>query len=85
MEEQIKTRPESTSSVMKDQVGKAKSREGIESAFHKDKHDKETHGTSDDIHKSVPVDSVKGPSVAQRMKEEIEAFVDAVIPGKDNN
>ncbi|KAG0493073.1 hypothetical protein HPP92_006179 [Vanilla planifolia] len=39
----------------------------------KGKHSKETHGTSDDIDENTPIDKVKGPSVFQRAKEEIEA------------
>ncbi|KAK4410498.1 hypothetical protein Sango_0122800 [Sesamum angolense] len=44
------------------------------------RHHKETHGTSDDIDQSTPIDEVKGPSVFHRVKEEIEAVVEAVLP-----
>ncbi|KAB2613011.1 hypothetical protein D8674_035327 [Pyrus ussuriensis x Pyrus communis] len=43
------------------------------------KHDKETHGRSDEIDESTPIDEVKGPSVFERVKEEVEAVVEAVI------
>ncbi|KAF8047490.1 hypothetical protein N665_3001s0005 [Sinapis alba] len=45
-------------------------------------HEKETHGTSDDINEKTRVDDVKGPGVFGRMKEEVEAIVDAVTPSK---
>lgn len=45
-------------------------------------HDNETHGTSDDIDESTPIDKVKGPNVFERAKEEIEALVEAVLPKK---
>ncbi|CAA0816183.1 Unknown protein [Striga hermonthica] len=60
-------------------------REGIESVIHGGKsphHHKETHGTSDDIDESTPIDEVKGPSVFERVKEEIEAVLEAVHPKK---
>ncbi|KAL6537471.1 hypothetical protein OROMI_026005 [Orobanche minor] len=60
-------------------------KEGKESVIRDDKsphHDKETHGTSDDIDESTPIDQVKGPSVFQRVKEEVEAVVEAVFPKK---
>ncbi|KAI3463259.1 hypothetical protein Pfo_019922, partial [Paulownia fortunei] len=56
-----------------------------EAVIHSDKsphHHKETHGTSDDINENTPTDEVKGPSVFQRVKEEIEAVVEAVHPKK---
>ncbi|KFK43932.1 hypothetical protein AALP_AA1G193200 [Arabis alpina] len=43
-------------------------------------HEKETHGTSEDIDDKTKVDHVKGPGVLGRMKEEVEAIVDAVTP-----
>ncbi|MCL7031350.1 hypothetical protein MKW94_029087, partial [Papaver nudicaule] len=46
------------------------------------KHDKETHGTSDDINENTKIDDIKGPSVFQRAKEEIEALVEAILPKK---
>lgn len=46
------------------------------------RHHKETHGTSDDIDENTPVEEVKGPSVFQRVKEEIEAMVEAIHPKK---
>ncbi|KAL6539233.1 hypothetical protein OROGR_011882 [Orobanche gracilis] len=60
-------------------------KEGKELAIHGDKsprHHKEMHGTSDDINESTPIDQVKGPSVFQRVKEEVEAVVEAVLPKK---
>lgn len=45
-------------------------------------HLKETHGTSDDIDDETPVEEVKGPGVIQRVKEEVEAVVGAVLPKK---
>ncbi|KAH6758202.1 neurofilament heavy protein [Perilla frutescens var. frutescens] len=56
-----------------------------EGSSHNDRsrpHDEETHGTSDDIDKNTPIDEVKGPSVIQRVKEEVEAVVGAVLPKK---
>lgn len=46
------------------------------------RHQKETHGTSHDIDEKTPIDEVKGPSVLERAKEEIEAVVGAVLPKK---
>ncbi|KAL8537759.1 hypothetical protein ACS0TY_012776 [Phlomoides rotata] len=57
----------------------------IESVIHSGKsprHDKETHGTSDDIDENTPIDEIRGPSVFQRAKEEIEALVEAVVHPK---
>ncbi|KAL1559136.1 hypothetical protein AAHA92_09512 [Salvia divinorum] len=45
-------------------------------------HEEETHGKSDDIDQNTQVDEVKGPSVVQRVKEEVEAVVEAVIHPK---
>ncbi|XP_024972493.1 uncharacterized protein LOC112511203 [Cynara cardunculus var. scolymus] len=42
-------------------------------------HDKETHGTSNDINEDTPIDSVKGPGVLERAKEEIEAIGEAIV------
>lgn len=42
-------------------------------------HDKETHGTSNDIKEDTPVEKVKGPGFLERAKEEIEAVVEAVV------
>jgi len=47
-------------------------------------HDKETHGTSDDIDESTPIDYVKGPGFFQRLKEEIEAIFNAVTPKRSS-
>lgn len=49
------------------------------------KHHKESHGTSYDIDDDTPIDSVKGPNVFQRAKEEIEAIIEAVHTKKDNH
>ena len=48
-------------------------------------HDKETHGTSNDIDENTPVDKVKGPSVFERAKEEIEALVETIHPKKEHS
>ncbi|XP_072967849.1 uncharacterized protein [Typha angustifolia] len=45
-------------------------------------HERETHGTSDDIDENTPVDKVKGPNMFERAKEEIEALVEAIHPKK---
>ncbi|KAK9069713.1 hypothetical protein SSX86_010107 [Deinandra increscens subsp. villosa] len=45
-------------------------------------HDKETHGTSNDIDEDTPIEKVKGPGVLERAKEEVEALVEAVYPDK---
>ncbi|XP_062024969.1 uncharacterized protein LOC133741048 [Rosa rugosa] len=42
-------------------------------------HDKETHGTSNDIDENTPIEEVKGPNVFERVKEEVEAVVEAII------
>ncbi|PIN20663.1 hypothetical protein CDL12_06644 [Handroanthus impetiginosus] len=60
-------------------------KEENEEVIHSDKshkHHKETHGTSDDIDEKTPIDEVKGPNVFQRVKEEIEAVVESVLPKK---
>ncbi|KAH0452617.1 hypothetical protein IEQ34_019916 [Dendrobium chrysotoxum] len=46
-------------------------------------HQNETHGTSDDIDENTPIDKVKGPGVFERVKEEIEALVEAIHPKKE--
>lgn len=48
-------------------------------------HTKETHGTSDDIDEATPVEKVKGPNVFERMKEEVEAVVEAIHPKRDSS
>lgn len=61
------------------------SKEEIEAIVHGGKsprHYKETHGRSDDIDEDTPIDEVKGPSVFERIKEEIEALVGAIHPKK---
>ncbi|KAL2899613.1 Cytochrome P450 1A1 [Bienertia sinuspersici] len=57
-----------------------------ESLFHhkSPRHHKETHGTSDDINDSTPVDEIVGPSVFQRFKEEVEAIVGSLRQKKDS-
>ncbi|CAE5957762.1 unnamed protein product [Arabidopsis arenosa] len=57
------------------------SKEEKESMFH----GKETHGRSEDIDEKTKVDDVKGPGVLGRMKEEMEAIVDAVTPNKSSD
>ncbi|XP_012068950.1 uncharacterized protein LOC105631439 isoform X2 [Jatropha curcas] len=62
-----------------------RAKEEIEEIFHIPQHHKETHGTSDDIDESTPIDEVKAPGVFERVKEEIEAIVEAIHPKKDEN
>ncbi|KAL8209103.1 hypothetical protein R6Q57_008515 [Mikania cordata] len=62
-----------------------KSKEEIKAKIHSESssnHDKETHGTIDDIDKDTPIEKVKGPGVLERAKEEVEALVEAVHPKK---
>uniref|UniRef100_A0A7N0VAH7 Uncharacterized protein n=1 Tax=Kalanchoe fedtschenkoi TaxID=63787 RepID=A0A7N0VAH7_KALFE len=56
--------------------------EEVQAIAHTPKHHKETHGTSDDIDEDTPVQEVKGPGVFHRLKEEVEAIVQAVHPKK---
>lgn len=59
----------------------------IKTIMHHDKspklHNKETHGTSDYIDSTTPVDRVKAPNVFERAKEEIEAIVQTIHPKKE--
>ncbi|CAH9128187.1 unnamed protein product [Cuscuta epithymum] len=48
-------------------------------------HDKETHGRSGEIDENTSVDEIKGPNVFERAKEEFDAVVDAILPGKCPN
>lgn len=63
-----------------------RAKEEIDAFIHHDKsphrHHKETHGRSDDIEENTPNDEVKGPNVFERVKEEIEAVVQAIHPKK---
>jgi hypothetical protein len=61
------------------------SKEGVDATKHKKTHEKETHGTSNDISEDTPVDKVKGPNVFERAKEEIEAVVEAILPKKGSD
>ncbi|KAK4415701.1 hypothetical protein Salat_2677500 [Sesamum alatum] len=47
-------------------------------------HHKETHGLSDDIDENTPISQVKGPSVFERAKEEIEALIETIHSKKDS-
>lgn len=47
-------------------------------------HHKETHGMSDDIDENTRIKEVKGPSVFERAKEEIEAIVHTVHAKKES-
>ncbi|KAL6554946.1 hypothetical protein OROGR_006204 [Orobanche gracilis] len=47
-------------------------------------HHKETHGLSDDIDATTPIDEVKGPNMFERAKEEIEALIHTIHPRKDS-
>ncbi|KAI3979396.1 hypothetical protein MKX01_001588 [Papaver californicum] len=65
-----------------------RAKEEITAISHTDrspKHDKETHGTSDDIDENTKPEEIKGPSVFQRAKEEIEALVEAIHPKKESS
>ncbi|XP_051150390.1 uncharacterized protein LOC127264872 [Andrographis paniculata] len=47
-------------------------------------HHKETHGRREDIDENTPIGEIKGPSVFERAKEEIEALIETVHRrGKD--
>lgn len=48
-------------------------------------HQKETHGRRDGIKENTPVDEVKGPSVFERAKEELEAFVETIHHKKESS
>ncbi|CAO2840224.1 unnamed protein product [Amaranthus hypochondriacus] len=63
-----------------------RAKEGIGSLFrHKSpRHHKETHGLSDDIDESTPANDVIGPNVFERVKEEVEAVVEAFHEKKDS-
>ncbi|WOH10826.1 hypothetical protein DCAR_0730299 [Daucus carota subsp. sativus] len=59
-----------------------RAKEEVEAVAHRDgspHHHKETHGTSDDIDETTPVEAVKGPGVFQRAKEEIQAVAEAIV------
>ena len=63
-----------------------RAKEEIEAMVHKNKkHDKETHGMSDDIDEDTPVNKVKGPNIFERAKEEIEALVGTIHHKKDDH
>ncbi|CAL0308713.1 unnamed protein product [Lupinus luteus] len=65
-----------------------RAKEEIESVFHHDKapkHDKETHGRSDDIDEETSADEIKAPGVFERVKEEFEAVVEAIHPKKESD
>ncbi|KAH7865736.1 hypothetical protein Vadar_010482 [Vaccinium darrowii] len=62
-----------------------RAKEEVEAITHSEKsprHDKETHGRSDEIDEDTPIEEVKGPSVFERVKEEVEAVVQAILPKK---
>lgn len=62
-----------------------RAKEEMQAMFQHDKahiHDKETHGTSDDIDEKTSADEVKGPNVFERVKEEVEAVAGAIHPKK---
>ncbi|KAI5665439.1 hypothetical protein M9H77_15292 [Catharanthus roseus] len=60
--------------------GKGKE-EGVEKSVVR--HEKETHGKSEEIDEKTPIEQVKGPNVFHRVKEEVEAVVQSVLPNKD--
>lgn len=62
-----------------------RAKEEVEAITHLEKsprHDKETHGRSDEIDEDTPIEEVKGPSVFERVKEEVEAVIQAILPKK---
>ncbi|KAM7254557.1 hypothetical protein ACFE04_003937 [Oxalis oulophora] len=63
-----------------------RAKEEVEAITHspQHQHDKETHGTSNDIDEDTPIDEVKGPGVFERAKEEVEAIVQAILPKKES-
>ncbi|XP_019416541.1 PREDICTED: uncharacterized protein LOC109327826 isoform X3 [Lupinus angustifolius] len=65
-----------------------KAKKEIKAIIHHDKpqhhHNKETHGTSDNIDESTPPNEVKGPNVLERVKEEFEAVLHAIHPKKES-
>ncbi|PKA61163.1 hypothetical protein AXF42_Ash006059 [Apostasia shenzhenica] len=50
-----------------------------------EEHQKETHGKSNAIDESTPIDEVQGPGVIERAKEEVEAIVQTILPKKDQD
>ncbi|KAL8153412.1 hypothetical protein V2J09_011172 [Rumex salicifolius] len=62
-----------------------KDREANTSGSSRHSHHHETHGRCDDIDETTSVDEVKGPSVLERMKEEVEAVVEAIHPKKKDS
>lgn len=58
----------------------------IKAIIHHDKsqhhHHKETHGRCDDIDENTPSNEVKGPNIFERVKEEVEAVIQAIHPKK---
>ncbi|KAF6157198.1 hypothetical protein GIB67_041659 [Kingdonia uniflora] len=64
-----------------------RAKEEIDAVIHSEKsphHDKETHGTSNDIDENTPIDEVKGPGLFERAKEELEALVEVIHPKKES-
>ncbi|XP_059634810.1 uncharacterized protein LOC132277092 [Cornus florida] len=64
-----------------------RAKEEFKEILHKEKsphhHHKETHGMSNDIDENTPIHEVKGPSVFERAKEEVEALVQTIHPKKE--
>ncbi|KAM7277380.1 hypothetical protein ACFE04_019246 [Oxalis oulophora] len=64
-------------------------KEEIEAIVHHDKsprrHDKETHGRSDDIDENTAIDDIRGPSFFERAKEEFEAIVETIHHKKEES
>ncbi|GLT79106.1 hypothetical protein SLA2020_506110 [Shorea laevis] len=66
-----------------------RTKEEFQAIFHKEKsppphhhHHKETHGMSNDIDASTPLNEVKAPNVFERAKEEGEAILERIHPNK---
>lgn len=66
-----------------------KAKEEIQAFIHHENspriHHKETHGRRDDIDETTPIDEIKGPSILQRAKEELEALVETIHPKKESS
>ena len=61
-----------------------RAREEIKAVNSSPRHDKETHGRSDDIEDDIPIDEVKAPGIFERVKEEVEAIVEAIHSKKES-
>ncbi|KAL8170450.1 hypothetical protein V2J09_022254 [Rumex salicifolius] len=78
--ERVKEEMEAIAGAVHSKKEKTEGKDDKRSPHHR--HHKETHGRSDDIDETTSVDEVKGPSMFQRVKEELEAIVQAILPKK---